>query len=352
MSPAAPSGVDPLLAETVERLLASTCTVEAVERAEHDGWSPSVWDPLAEGGFPWISLPESAGGSGGSLTDAFEVVRTVGRHAAPVPLAETAVLAGWLATSAGLDLPEGALTVVPDPSALRVVGGRIQGRAIVPWARSVDAIVVLVETPDGPLVVSARPEQLAVAARTNMAGEPRDEVEFDLGLDAVVVAPAPAGVTAEALRLRGCLTRIALSAGALGAMSQLTIDYTNERHQFGRPVARFQAVQHHLVTVAEAAVRASMASDVAIRALEAGGECELEVAGARVVVDAAAVEATRAAHQAHGAIGVAREYRLHQLSRRLWSWRHEWGPAKVWRRQLGHRLAAGGADSLFPTLTR
>src|SRR5262245_50855573 len=98
MTSVAPApGVDPLLTETVERLLSTSCTFEAVEQAEADGWCAPVWDLLAEAGFAWISIPESAGGSGGALADALEVVRAVGRHAAPVPLAETAVLGGWLA---------------------------------------------------------------------------------------------------------------------------------------------------------------------------------------------------------------------------------------------------------------
>jgi acyl-CoA dehydrogenase len=352
MSPSNAIRVDPLLAETVDRLLAASCSSDVIEQAEVDGWCASVWEPLAEAGFPWVSISEEAGGSGGTLTDALEIVRAVGRHAAPVPLAETAVLGGWLAAASGFTLPDGPLTVVSDPSRLTTEGGRLRGSAPVAWARSADAILAVVDTPDGPAVVSIATDQVNLDPRVNMAGEPRDLVEIDLALDSIAIAPAPEGVDSDALRLRGCLSRVVLSAGALSAMSQLTIDYTNERRQFGRPVARFQAVQHHLVAVAEAAVRASMAADVATRAMEEGGDCWFEVAAARLVVDAAAVEATRSAHQAHGAMGVAREYPLQQLSRRLWAWRHEYGRAGTWRRQVGRRLSAVGPDELFSTVTR
>jgi acyl-CoA dehydrogenase len=344
--------VDAALVASIDRLLVSSCTFDVVEQAERDGWCASVWDHLAEAGYPWVSIPEEAGGSGGSVTDALDVVRAVGRHAAPVPIAETSVLGGWLIAAAGFPLPEGALSVVPDPRGLSVEDGRLRGSVVVPWARHVHSVLALVDGPDGTLVVSVRPDQLTIAPRTNMAGEPRDQVEFDVVLDAALVAPAPPGVDAEALRLRGCLSRAVLSAGALAMMSQLTVDYTHERRQFGRPVASFQAVQHHLVAVAEGALRASMAADVATRSLQAGGDCWFEVAAARLVVDAAAVDATRAAHQAHGAMGVAREYRLHHFSRRLWSWRHEYGSAGAWRRELGRRVASSGADGLFPMVTR
>src|SRR2546430_917720 len=74
--------------------------------------------------------------------------------------------------------------------------------------------------------------------------------------------------------------------------------------------------------------------------------------GARALLDDAVTSATRAAHQAHGAMGVTREYPLHHLTRRLWSWRDEYGSGRWWREWLGLELAAGGALELFATITR
>ena len=90
--------------------------------------------------------------------------------------------------------------------------------------------------------------------------------------DAEVAAlgPAAAGVDPEALRYRGALTRVALMAGALERMSEMTVAYTGERRQFGRPVSRFQAVQQHLVTGAQQSALVSMAAHVAGREAERG----------------------------------------------------------------------------------
>jgi acyl-CoA dehydrogenase len=309
--------IDSLLVESVERVLRDTATFEIVEEAEAKRWCAPVWDPLAEAGFPWISVPEDAGGSGGSLADAMAVVRAVGRWAAPVPLAETGVLAGWLSAAAGFEVPKGPCTVVPDATSLRVEGDRLTGTAVVAWAEQATLVLAVV----GDRIVSVRRDRLDVAPAANLAGEPRDTVRFDVALTDLDAA-APADVDGDALRLRGALTRVVLSAGALESLAQLTIDYAHSRRQFGRPIAGFQAVQHHLVGVAQCAVRASMAADLAVRALEAG-DARFEVAAAMIVADAAAVEATRAAHQAHGAMGVTREYPLHHFSRRLGAWRHE-----------------------------
>jgi acyl-CoA dehydrogenase len=339
--------VDPLLVETAERALAATCTHEAVQAAERDAWSSEVWDTVAEIGLPWVGVPEPAGGAGGTLVDAVALLGVAGRYAAPVPLAETGVLGGWLLAAAGLPVGTGPLAVVPGrrEDDLRLADGRLSGTAHrVPWARSADRIVALV---DG-RVVSVAPDRARVEPGTNLAGEPRDTVHFH-GVAPDEAADAPAGVDADALRFRGALTRAALMAGALLAMSELSVGYTGERRQFGQAIGRFQAVQAHLVRCAEEAVLVDLAVQVAAREAardEARDDARFEIASAKLLADDAARVATRAAHQAHGAIGMTQEYSLHQLSRRLWSWRAEYGD-RTWPERLGRAVVAHGADGLY-----
>ena len=341
--------VDPLLVETVDRLLDEVCTYAVVEQAEYDGWCAPAWDALAEAGFTRLSIPETAGGSGGSLGDAMAVLRAIGAHAAPVPLAETAVLGGWLLARAGLTLPDGPITVVPDGDALVVTDGRVTGRATVPWARRSAAIVAIARSGDRWAILRATPEDVEIEPGANLAGEPRDAVAFDVPLDALDHAAAPVDLDGDALHLRGALSRVVMMAGAADALNRLTVAYTNQRKQFGQPIARFQAVQHHLVNTAQCSARLSMAADVAVRAARRG-PASFEIAAAKILADEAAVDATRSAHQAHGAMGMTREYELHHLSRRLWAWRHEYGGVRAWRRRLGDTVAAAGADALFETI--
>jgi len=336
---------DALLLEMAERVLAATCTHEAIQAAERDGWAPGVWERVAEVGLPWIALVE-----GGSLADALAVLRLAGRHAAPIPLAETGLLAGWLLAGAGLEVGEEPLTVVPGrpEDRLRLDGDRLTGVAHrVPWARSVGRVVALMESDGIWWVGAARVAGLAgIEPAVNLAGEPRDMVTFD---GPVEVAPAAAGVDGDALRRRGALTRVMLMAGALEAMSRLTVGYTAERVQFGRPVARFQAVQRHLVDGAQDAVLVAMAAEAAARAAERG-EAGFEIAAAKLLANQAAFTATRAAHQAHGAMGMTQEYALHRLSRRLWAWRSEYGDERFWSARLGSAVVRAGADRLYPAI--
>jgi acyl-CoA dehydrogenase len=344
--------VDPVLLETVERLLSDVCPFDEIGRSEGDGWSKSTWAALADSGLAWVGIDEQAGGSGGSLADLAAIVSAVGRHAAPVPLAETAMLGGWLLASAGLPIPAGPLTAIERASITTTSNGRrlLALDAGAAWARCAERIVGCVPVDDGSLVFSLDPAQLSIVAGANLAGEARDHVRASLDLTDVEHAVVQIADLAVELRARGALSRVVMAAGALATMSQTTVDYTNARRQFGKPVSTFQAVQQHLVTAAQSAVRAQMAADVAVRALAAGSP-GIEIAAARIVTDDAIALGTRAAHQAHGAMGVTREYPLHQLTRRLWSWRHEWGTTREWRRRLGAAALATPSDRLFLTFT-
>jgi len=343
---------DPLLSETATRVFSDTARFAAVEQAEADGWAPAMWDAVAETGLARVSVPEAAGGSGGTLADAIEVLRVAGRHAVPLPLAETGVLGGWLLARAGLEIPDGPFTVVPrtavDDLALR--DGAVHGRAHrVPWARAVDQIVALVDGQDGAVVVQLDPADARVEPAVNLAGEPRDTVVFDRAAPRAL-APAGAGVDAEALRHRGALARTASMAGALERLEELTLEYTASRRQFGKPVGTFQAVQAHLVHGAQQSVLVNVALAAAVHAAEQG-PAPFEIAAAKLLADQAASEATRHAHQAHGAMGMTREYPLHHLTRRLWAWRSEYGDERTWSRTLGDLVFGVGADRLYPLIT-
>ena len=381
-----PVVVDELITETADRLFGELCTHEAVQAAEDSGGAPDIWDAFCETGFDLIAVPEEAGGSGGTLAEAIEVLRMVGYHSAPVPAAENGILGGWLLAEAGLELPDGLVTVVPpraagggwspadskngsegDSGSAGTAGSdgwlggsctaeiaddgtaALSGEAQrVPWARSAETIVCVCECDGQTMVISVPASECEITPLPNMAGEPRDTVRFDGSIG--VAAPAPDGVDAEALAQRGALSRVALMAGAIEKMCQLTVSYTNERVQFGRPVARFQAVQQHLVWAAQDAALVRMAAEVAAREATRG-DAPFEIAAAKLIANQAAARATKACHQAHGAMGMTQEYPLHHFSRRLWSWRKEYGSDAHWSAVLGTMATGVGADGLYPLIT-
>lgn len=348
---------DQLLEATIERVLAKHCQPDDRQRAETEGWLPACWDALADSGLVWLGVSEAAGGSGGDFTDAALLVRMAGAHAVPLPLAECALLGGWLVEQAGLTLPGGPVTVAVNRRHNNLVvdaGGRLSGRLQrVPWARRVSAVVAVARGEGGPVVVLADPSTASATPGTNVAGEPRDALAFE-GVPVAEACRAPIDDKAVAeLSLRGALSRALLLAGAAGSASALTISYASERQQFGRPVAAFQAVAQRMVRMASEAEAAMLAATVAASCfakMDASGQSGAIVALASAAVARSASEVSAHAHQIHGAIGMTQEYPLHHFTRRIWAWGHEWGSERSWNARIGASVAAAGAEALWPSV--
>ena len=170
----------------------------------------------------------------------------------------------------------------------------------------------------------------------------------DVWLPADAVAPVSVGP--DDLLVRGALVRSIQMVGALDRLLELTLGYVQARVQFGRPLGRFQAIQHDLARLAGECVASAAAVEGAVTAA-ALGDCLAEVAAAKVRTAEAATLSTRIAHQIHGAIGFTQEHQLHRYTTRLWSWRDEFGGERDWAIRLGRLAAAGGPGAYWGWLT-
>jgi acyl-CoA dehydrogenase len=140
-------------------------------------------------------------------------------------------------------------------------------------------------------------------------------------------------------------------AGALDRVLSLAVDYATERQQFGRPIARFQAIQHQLAVLAGEAAAAGRAADAAAETL-GRPDFPIQVAAAKARAGEAAGIAAEIAHQVFGAMGFTHEHILHHFTRRLWAWRDEYGRESLWQEQLGARIADGGPERLWDFIVR
>ncbi len=346
-----------MLLESMTRLFEDKCTKTVIEQAESGVFASDLWHSVAETGVPLAALPESAGGADAHWPDLYAVLRIVGRTAAPIPLAET-MLAGWIAASAGLELSDGPMTVGPVRATDRLAvehdgnGWRLSGVAgRVPYASHAARTVLVADGPEGEMAVSLdRAGEAEVKLGKNIAGESRDTLTFaNVRLPADAVRPLGPGVSRAELYRRGALARAVMMSGALERAMELAVGYAQERVQFGRPISRFQAVQQNLAVLAGQTAAAVAAANLGIEALVNDREAFL-VAVAKTRVGEAATLACEIAHQVHGAIGYTREYALQLSTRRLWSWREEFGSDPEWAARVGEAVCAGGAETLWPML--
>jgi acyl-CoA dehydrogenase len=137
--------------------------------------------------------------------------------------------------------------------------------------------------------------------------------------------------------------------GAMERCLDYAIAYAMERQQFGRPIAKFQAIQHMLADAAGQFAAASASADLAADAV-AQADFEFAVAIAKARVGEAAGKVAEICHQVHGAMGFTQEHPLHFATRRLWSWRDEFGHEAFWQQRIGTLVCAGGGDALWQRL--
>ncbi|ORB62385.1 acyl-CoA dehydrogenase family protein [Mycolicibacterium tusciae] len=299
-----------------------------------DTFDEQLWRNLEETGLSRLTSTEDAGPA-----EAATVLTGLARSAAAVPIAETDLLAMFLAAKADVAVPEtGPLTVALADAELR--DGTVTGTAHdVLWADSTP-VVVAAKTAAGLYVglVTAEP----TATSHNLAGEPRGTFAFDFQahdvLDVQVV---------DEFTRRGAWARCVQVIGALDAARDLTVTHTSERVQFGRPLSKFQAVQHSLAEMAGEIERARAATDLAVTAATDFGfdsaAADYAVTVAKVAVGRAVESVTRIAHQLHGAIGVTVEHRLWLFTMRARSWVDDFGATTQYARRLG-RIALAADD--------
>ena len=332
-------------ASALHALLAAENPVSLV-RALHepgaDRTTPALWKALADAGVFGLAIAEEYGGSGGSLDDLGVFYTEAGRALCPTTvhssvhaalaidqLGSAAARATWLpplasgglrATTALWNARDAAL-VAPvlraDPAPER---WRLNGTAdYVLDADVAEVIVVSAAAGERPLVFIVDVHTSGVRVEPlDMAGGLR---AFAVRFDDVAVRgdAALAGVSPTALR-RLANTAVALASldlvGVGQAVLDRTVDYTKLRHQFGRPIASFQAAQHLIANMHIALAAARLAAHAAVFWIGRGRTASRETAVARMHAATAARLITLDAHQLHGGMGYVTETDLHLWSER------------------------------------
>jgi len=349
------SETENIVVETAEKIFSDLADAQDVNRDKQGTWKAPLWQALTDAGLPLSWVPEELGGAGASLAEGFGVLGAAGRFAIAVPLAET-MLAGWLLAQAKISSPAGEMTVAPaspkDHIALNA-DGTLSGRARgVPFAKSAKHIAVLAGSANATSIALVDAAKARIEAGLNLGGDNSDVVTFDR-VQPTATKPAPRGLDQTALMLMGGVVRSLQIAGALESLLDISVSYSNERVAFEKKISKFQAVQHNLAKLAgesaAALAAATSAADTLAHATSFDDDAVfLEAVAAKIRCSEAAEKGGAIAHQVHGAIGFTIEHILHRYSLRALAWRDDFGSESFWAVELGKRVAARGADELWP----
>lgn len=339
-----------MILDVVERMLKENVDKDLVDTVEQGEWASNVWSLFEENGMPIVAISEENGGAGGDLEDLLNIVRLTGKYAAPIPFAET-TLANYLLEYTNLLVISDLATYMLTPDqAFSLEDGKLTGEALhVHWARHTKHFVTLATSTQGMHLVEIDLNKAEITPGANLASEPRDTVKFSNA----TVSQVSAVLSEEELhtiRLVETAFQLAQMTGAIDKINDLTVQYTKEREQFGRPIHRFQLVQQHIVHLAGETAVALAAFNNVTEALLKHHEHN-EVAFARLRFEEAIQTVTTISHQVHAAIGTTHEHSLHQYTRRLWSWRDEGTKISYWTELIATQLIENPTDTLWATLT-
>ena len=322
--------------------------VRAMEEDER-GFTPEVWQKVAEQGWLGLIFPEQYGGAGMGFAELAVLLEEMGRALLPGPFFSTVVLAGMAIQESGTDaqkqeyltrIGEGQIIftlALTEPSASWKPSG-VETRAtsdgdgyvingtklFVPNAHVADYMIVAARTGDGDhdITLFILPRQAQGISQTllkTIASDRQSEVVFDN-----VSAPASAVLgeanrgwdTIEKVLQWGAVGKCAEMVGGAERVLDMTVEYAKQRVQFGRPIGSFQAVQHHCANMATDVEGSRFITYQAAWRLSEGLSADVEVAMAKAWVSEAYRRVCALGHQCHGAIGFTKEHNMQFYSRR------------------------------------
>ena len=329
-----------LFQESVRDFLVNEVTPERIRASwETDsGREPALWSKLTELGLTGITVPEEFGGLGMTELDFVLLAQECGYVALPEPLVHTALVAVPMLREIGGQLAAQWLPRIAAGEARVVVG--VTQNLVVEDAHIADLLLLQ----QGDTLVAATAEQ--VTLQYNESIDPSRKlftVEVLPGATTVAKGADAASLIANALN-RGALGCAAQALGLAQRMIELTVQYTSERQQFGKPIGSFQAVKHHMANVAVRLEYAKAPTHRAAYAIASGQDIAAEaVSHAKLIACEAANLAAKNSHQAHGAMGYTWEVDLHIFMKKAWALANTGGDAGFHKTRVADRIFAPGA---------
>lgn len=327
-------------------LVAMMNAVFADHRTAHGPTAgPELWDQLRTLGLARLTGTEETGGSGAGWHEAAVLMAAAVRSGIRTGLPEHDLLACWLLEVAGVPVDDRTRTV-----ALLDESGTATE---VPWASAAERIVLVWRTEAGEhAVADVDAGQVRITPGANMIGEARDTVTADLGL---LSGMTVSGEVVATLHRKAALVRAVQVCTAMDTVLELAVEHSSSRTQFGRPLAKFQAIQHMISDIAAEATLARTATEAALTAAVdttwSAPHVEFLIAVARSCCGHAASVVVRNAHQVFGAIGTTAEHRLHEYTRAALAWRGEFGSVRSWDERVTTAALRAGQPGLWELIT-
>ncbi|MFO7964911.1 MAG: acyl-CoA dehydrogenase family protein [Desulfobacterales bacterium] len=313
-------------------------------KASETGYSGAIWKKMAQLGWLGMTFEEQYGGMQGSFMDVFLLFEEIGKVLLPSPLLFGNVLPGMVLQEAGSEdlkskclplLVDGGLIIAsalfdengkidthaPAVSAEKASGGgyQVNGvRLLVPYAPYAGKMMLCADVKEnaaGPtlMLVDTGSPGVTVTPVNTITDEKSYAVAFDnvpAAEDHIIGGPGRGNEILEGIINRAAVLKCAEMIGGLRRVLEMTVAYAKDRHQFGRPIGSFQAVQHYCADMAIFLDGASLIAYSAASLISHGKPCTREAAMAKAWCSDAYKQSTWMSQQIHGGMGFTEEFNI------------------------------------------
>ena len=362
-----------MLRKMARDFLTTECPKKLVRDMEEDekGYSPELWGKMAELG--WLGLPfaEQYGGLGSSFLDLCVLLEEMGRACLPSPFFTTVVLSGLAIASAGDDAQkQDFLTAIANGERIvafafdEASGGydaagialeahhqgdhyTLKGtKLFVEFANAADWILCVARTKkaarpeDGITLLLVKNERPAVTCMVmpTLARDKQCEVVFN-GAKGYALGPPDHGwAEAAGLVRRAAVAKSLEMVGGAQQVLEMSVAYAKDRVQFDKPIASFQAIQHHCANMALNVDTARLLAYNAACLISDGEPCDTEAAMCKAWASDAYQRVAVLGHQVHGATGFTLDHDMQLYSRRAKAAEVALGDADYHRDLLAQQL--------------
>ncbi|MEE8384371.1 MAG: acyl-CoA dehydrogenase family protein [Dehalococcoidia bacterium] len=366
-----------MLRSFAQDFLEKECPEQLVRELEKDekGYSPELWRKMAEQGWMGLTIPEQYGGAGMNLCELAILVEEFGRALVAGPYLSTVVLGATPILEAGSQaqkeqmlprIASGDLIMtmaLTEPSArwdaegIQLAATRegsdfvLNGsKLFVPDAHVTDQMVVVARTSQGKtpeegitlFLVDSKSPGISISTLKTIAGDKQCEVSFaNVTVPASsVLGPVDQGwPIADRTRQVATIATCAYLVGLSQTDFDITVNYTKERVQFGRPIGSFQALQHRM---ADSAIDVDSSRFITYKAAwslqEGEPDADIAISMAKAWVSDASRRVAREGQQLHGGISFTQEYKIQLYFRRQKWMELMWGDGDYHRELVAQKL--------------
>lgn len=355
--------------------LEKECPESLVRQMEEDerGYSPELWQKMAQQGWMGLIIPEQYGGAGMGLCELVVLLEEFGRSLVPGPFISTVVLGAVPVMEAGTEqqkswvLPKiaaGELIMtmaLTEPSAKWTADGvsleaRKEGgeyvlngtKLFVPDAHVSDRMIVVARTggsgEDGITLffVDSKAPGIKYELLKTIAADKQCEVTFEnvrVPAENILGQEGNGWPIVEKTKKVATVAACAYLVGLAQMDFDVTLNYAKERVQFGRPIGSFQAIQHKL---ADAVIDVDGSRFITYKAAwslqEGEPDADLMVSMAKAWTSDASRRVVAHGQQIHGGIGFTKEYKIQLYFRRQKWMELMWGDADFHRERVAEML--------------